>query len=66
MEKVKGKQKVDTYNHKGWLNSDHFLKRAFAILGHYVVAILIIYGILIGIALLFGLIFLIIKLVSKI
>ena len=32
----------DTYSYNGWLNSDKFLKRAFAIYGHSVVAGLII------------------------
>ena len=35
--------KEDTYSYKGWLNSDHFLKRAFAILGYGSVATLILY-----------------------
>jgi hypothetical protein len=45
------KTKADTYSYKGWLNSDHFLKRAFAVLGHYMVAALIIYGVLLGVIL---------------
>jgi type III secretory pathway component EscR len=32
----------DTYSYKGWLNSDKFLKRAFAIYGYMMVASLII------------------------
>lgn len=32
----------DTYSYKGWLNSDSFLKRAFAVWGYYFVANLII------------------------
>jgi hypothetical protein len=39
MEKQKEK---DTYSYRGWLISDNFLKRAFAILGYYSVASLII------------------------
>lgn len=31
----------DTYSYKGWLNSDSFLKRAFAVLGYYSVASII-------------------------
>lgn len=31
----------DTHSYKGWLNSDHFLKRVFAVLGYLSVAILI-------------------------
>ena len=34
--------KKDTYDYKGWLNSDKFLKRAFAIYGYVIVAGLII------------------------
>lgn len=34
--------KVDTHSYKGWLNSDSFLKRAFAITGYNFVASLII------------------------
>jgi hypothetical protein len=34
--------KEDTYSYKGWLNSDKFLKRAFAIYGYMMVAGLII------------------------
>ncbi|MBS3097776.1 hypothetical protein J4209_03175 [Candidatus Woesearchaeota archaeon] len=36
------KKKADTYSYKGWLNSDKFLKRAFAIYGYTMVAGLII------------------------
>ena len=34
--------KEDKYSYKGWLNSDKFLKRAFAIYGYMMVAGLII------------------------
>ena len=34
----------DTHKYQGWLNSDSFLKRAFAILGYQMVAGLIIYA----------------------
>ena len=34
--------KDDTYSYNGWLNSDKFLKRAFAIYGYTMVAGLII------------------------
>ena len=37
-EKIKG----DTYSYKGWLNSDKFLKRAFAVYGYSIVAGLVI------------------------
>lgn len=33
---------VDTHSYKGWMNSDSFLKRAFGVLGHYIVAALIV------------------------
>jgi len=36
------KNKKDTYSYKGWLNSDNFLKRAFAIYGYSMIAGLII------------------------
>ena len=36
------KSKEDTYSYKGWLNSDTFLKRAFAIYGYMMVAGLIV------------------------
>ena len=28
-------EKKDTYSYKGWLNSDNFLKRVFAVTGYY-------------------------------
>ena len=34
---------TDTYNYKGWLISDSFLKRAFAVFGYNLVAGLIIW-----------------------
>ncbi len=39
---VKQKSKEDTHGYKGWLNSDSFLKRAFAAYGYAMVASLII------------------------
>lgn len=44
---------LDTYSYKGWLNSDSFLKRAFAIVGYQTVAGLIIYGVILVIVLVF-------------
>jgi hypothetical protein len=35
-------QKIDTHSYKGWLNSDSFLKRAFAVYGYSMVAGLIV------------------------
>ena len=35
------KESEDTYSYKGWLNSDSFLKRAFAVYGYSTVAGLI-------------------------
>lgn len=49
------KLKKDSYNHKGWLQSDHFIKRALAVLGYYLSGVMIIYAFMavtmIGIAL---------------
>jgi len=50
------KSKEDTYSYKGWLNSDSFLKRAFAVFGYSLIPALIFYSIILGIVLLFGLI----------
>ena len=51
----------DTYSYKGWLNSDHFLKRAFAVYGYMLVASLIIiipiYAIIFIFAIIFSLLF---------
>ncbi|MCK4635260.1 MAG: hypothetical protein KAT32_00175 [Candidatus Moranbacteria bacterium] len=35
-------KKIDTHSYKGWLNSDNFLKRAFAVYGYAMVASLIV------------------------
>ena len=51
------KEKPDTYSYKGWLHSDKFLKRAFAVLGYQMVAVMIIYGILLGVMIVLMLIF---------
>jgi len=51
------KKSEDTHSYKGWLNSDSFLKRAFAIVGYQAVAGLIIYGIILGTILIFALLF---------
>ncbi|MBD3270603.1 hypothetical protein GF376_03690 [Candidatus Peregrinibacteria bacterium] len=45
----KKSKKEDTYSYRGWLNSDFFLKRSFAIYGYMAVAGLIITGIIYGI-----------------
>lgn len=45
----------DTYSYKGWLQSDFFIKRAFAIFGHYLIANIIVSIILIVIGLLIAL-----------
>jgi hypothetical protein len=50
-------KKEDTYSYKGWLNSDSFMKRAFAIYGYGLVAGLIIVGIFWGALLILGLLF---------
>lgn len=44
---------VDSYSYKGWLVSDFFYKRAFAVLGHYFVAQLMIAVTLASLCLLF-------------
>ena len=36
--------KEDKNEYKGWLNSDNFLKRAFAVMGYQFVAGLILWG----------------------
>lgn len=45
--------KRETHSYKGWLNSDSFLKRAFAIFGYGLIPALIIYGIILVILLIF-------------
>lgn len=37
-------RKIDTFSYRGWLCSDYFLKRAFAVVGHYLVAGLILWA----------------------
>lgn len=37
------KNKIDTYSYRGWLVSDFFFKRLFAVLGYYMLSFLIIY-----------------------
>ena len=39
---------------KSWLFSESFIKRSFAILGHYICAILMIYGVVLALALVAG------------
>jgi len=59
--KEKAKDQVtDTHSYRGWLNSDSFMKRAFACLGYQSVAALIIYGIILGAVFVFFIIFAII------
>lgn len=36
----------DTYSHRGWVNSDYFLKRAFGVMLYNMCGVLIIYGII--------------------
>jgi hypothetical protein len=45
---------TDTYSYKGWLTSDHFLKRAFAVFGYYIVAALLFWFCLFAIFMLFA------------
>ncbi|MCF7910193.1 hypothetical protein K9L16_00785 [Candidatus Pacearchaeota archaeon] len=56
-------KKQDTYSYKGWLVSDFFIKRAFAVLGHYLTAGLIIWAGIIGIILLLITIFSIVSII---
>ena len=37
-----GEKKEETYSYKGWLISDNFWKRAFAVLGYYSVASMVV------------------------
>lgn len=46
----------ETYSYKGWLNSDSFIKRCMAVIGYNIVGTLMIYGIIIAIALVIGII----------
>lgn len=43
----------DTHSYKGWLNSDSFIKRAFASLGYQSVATMMIYWVILWIFLIF-------------
>lgn len=47
----------DTYSYKGWLCSDSLLKRAFAVLGHYSIAQLILVVAIMIPAFIFGFLF---------
>ena len=58
------KSKKDTHSYEGWLNSNSFLKRAFACLGYQIVATLVIYGIILGIVLVFVILFGLVGLIS--
>lgn len=46
--------KKDTHSYKGWLNSDNFYKRAFAIFGYSLVPMLLIYGVIVVLAIIIG------------
>ena len=50
---TKYKKDKDTYSYKGWLVSDDLIKRSFAVLGHYLFAGLILWGVLFIIFLIF-------------
>ena len=50
-------KKEDTYSYKGWIVSDYFLKRCAALLGHYFVAVLLLYAAIIVLALCAALMF---------
>jgi ABC-type dipeptide/oligopeptide/nickel transport system permease subunit len=51
------KQQTDTYSYKGWLNSDNFFKRLFAVYGYCLVASLIVAIVCLGMVFIFGLLF---------
>ena len=40
-------KKEDTYSYKVWLQSDKIYKRALAVLGHDMLGVLIVYGLII-------------------
>ena len=46
----------ETYSYKGWLNSDSFMKRAFAIYGYGIIPLLVVMGVIIGGSILISLI----------
>jgi hypothetical protein len=46
-------KREDTYSYKGWLLSDFILKRAFAIMGHYLLAGLVLWIVIAALALVF-------------
>ena len=45
---------MDTYSYKGWLNSDNFWKRAFAIVGYSYAVMLAVWLAIMSLALVFG------------
>lgn len=38
-------RKKDTFSYKGWIVSDYFLKRMFALLGYHVLGLIISYSV---------------------
>lgn len=50
------KSTEDTFSYKGWLISDSFLKRSFAVFGYSLIPPLLIYAVILVLALFFGLI----------
>jgi hypothetical protein len=44
-------KKEDTYSYKGWLVSDFIVKRAFAVMGHYMLAGLIVWACMVALVL---------------
>ncbi len=46
--------KEDTYSYKGWLVSDHFIKRVAAVYGYYLVGGLVVAAVIIFLMLLMG------------
>ena len=54
MSKITFTDRNDTNSYKGWLNSDSFIQRCFAVVGYYMVGALIIYGVILAIAVIFA------------
>jgi hypothetical protein len=42
-KRLKETYEGDTYSYKGWLQSDSIIKRSFAVLGHNVLATMMLY-----------------------
>jgi len=47
-------KKEETYSYKGWLNSDSFVKRVFAVMGYVIMGQIFIMLIFLALAIIFG------------